>query len=264
MKDKDVRRYGEGPFSVAVIHGGPGAPGEMKPVAEELSSGRGVLEPLQTAPSIEGEVDNLRDSLEKLGHIPLTLIGYSWGAWLSIIFSAIHPVLVEKVILVGCPPIKEKHASEITEKRLNRLSEDDREEARTLLDNFNEGSGEKREEDLFRFSELARKADSCDPLPSAGDLADVELKPEIYTQVWDEAREVRKSGELLDLIRMVESPIVAIHGDCDPHPAEGVRGPLSRNVEDFRFILLKECGHTPWIERNARDKFYAILEGVLG
>jgi len=40
---KNLRKYGHKPFVVAVIHGGPGAPGEIAPVARELSSIRGVL-----------------------------------------------------------------------------------------------------------------------------------------------------------------------------------------------------------------------------
>ena len=56
---KNLRIYGNKPFSVAVIHGGPGAPGEMAPVARELASVKGVLEPLQTADSLEGQVDEL-------------------------------------------------------------------------------------------------------------------------------------------------------------------------------------------------------------
>jgi hypothetical protein len=31
----NLRKYGIGPFSVAVIHGGPGASGSMAPVAKE-------------------------------------------------------------------------------------------------------------------------------------------------------------------------------------------------------------------------------------
>jgi len=31
----NLRQYGNAPFSVAVIHGGPGASGEMAPVARE-------------------------------------------------------------------------------------------------------------------------------------------------------------------------------------------------------------------------------------
>jgi pimeloyl-ACP methyl ester carboxylesterase len=47
----------------------------------------------------------------------------------------------------------------------------------------------------------------------------------------------------------IECPVVAIHGDYDPHPADGVRIPLSNVLKDFRFILLGKCGHVPWFER---------------
>lgn len=56
---------------------------------------------------------------------------------------------------------------------------------------------------------------------------------------------------------------MAIHGDYDPHPAEGVRRPLSRVLDDFEFVLLESCGHRPWIERAARDWFYDILRQEL-
>ena len=51
--------------------------------------------------------------------------------------------------------------------------------------------------------------------------------------------------------------------DYDPHPAEGVRAPLSRTVANFRFVLLADCGHTPWHERRAREEFYRVLEQEL-
>jgi pimeloyl-ACP methyl ester carboxylesterase len=56
---------------------------------------------------------------------------------------------------------------------------------------------------------------------------------------------------------------VAIHGDYDPHPAEGVREPLSKVLKDFRFILLEHCGHLPWIEREAREGFFELVRGEL-
>jgi len=40
---KNIREYGIGPFSVAVIHGGPGASGEKAPVAKELALVCGIL-----------------------------------------------------------------------------------------------------------------------------------------------------------------------------------------------------------------------------
>ena len=74
---ENLRTYGEAPFNVAVVHGGPGAAGEMAPVARELASDCGVLEPLQTAASLDGQVEELKAVLEKNADIPVTLIGFS-------------------------------------------------------------------------------------------------------------------------------------------------------------------------------------------
>lgn len=49
------------PFNVAIIHGGPGAPGSMVTVARELASDWGILEPLQTVTSLEGQMQELRE-----------------------------------------------------------------------------------------------------------------------------------------------------------------------------------------------------------
>ena len=55
----NLRMYGSKPYFVAVIHGGPGVPGEMAPVARELSLNTGILEPLQAAETVEGQVEEL-------------------------------------------------------------------------------------------------------------------------------------------------------------------------------------------------------------
>ena len=81
--------------------------------------------------------------------------------------------------------------------------------------------------------------------------------------MWKDAAELRSSGKLLELGKQIECPVVAIHGDYDPHPTEGVWKPLSAVLNSFRFILLENCGHMPWIERQARDKFYKILKEEL-
>jgi translation elongation factor EF-4 len=56
----NIRKYGSAPYRVAVVHGGPGAPGSVAAVARELAKGCGILEPLQTATTVAGQVDELR------------------------------------------------------------------------------------------------------------------------------------------------------------------------------------------------------------
>ena len=135
---KNLRIYGNKPFNVAVIHGGPGAPGEMAPVARELSSVRGVLEPLQTATFLEGQVQELHAVLKENGDLPVTLIGWSWGAMLSFIFAAQYPSFVIKLILIGSGAYEEKYAINIMETRLSRLGEEERAEALSLMETLDD------------------------------------------------------------------------------------------------------------------------------
>ena len=119
---KNHRKHGEAPYTIVVIHGGPGAAGEVAPVARELSSEYGVLEPLQTAKSLDGQIIELKSAIEENGNLPITLIGFSWGAWLSYIFTAKYPNLVKKLILISSGPYEEKYVEGIQNTRMNRLS----------------------------------------------------------------------------------------------------------------------------------------------
>jgi pimeloyl-ACP methyl ester carboxylesterase len=251
----NLRKYGHKPFNIAVIHGGPGAPGEMAAVARGLSPDMGVLEPLQTANSIQGQVEELKNILEKYGNPPLIVIGFSWGAWLSYILTARYPLLVKKLILIGSGPFEEKYTAKIMETRLNHLNADEREEALTLLVVLN--SGDLKGKGFARFGELMNKADSCDPLPYDSEI--LPCNPDIYQKVWTEAGKMRSSEELLQLGKKIPCPVVAIHGDYDPHPVAGVQVPLTRVLKDFRFIILERCGHHPWLERQAKGNFYNAL-----
>ena len=46
---------------------------------------------------------------------------------------------------------------------------------------------------------------------------------------------MRKSGDLLKEAEKIKCPVVAIHGDYDPHPANGVKIPLEKRIVDFQF-----------------------------
>jgi pimeloyl-ACP methyl ester carboxylesterase len=254
----NLRKYGNKPFHVAVIHGGPGAPGEMASVARELSSVMGVLEPLQTAATLGGQVRELKAVLAKHAALTVTLIGFSWGALLSFIFTARYPSLVKKLILIGSAPYEEKYAVNIMQTRLSRLSEAEGEQALSLMQTLNDPSIADKNTPLARLGKLLSRADAYDPLPHDDEI--LECRYDIYQGVWERASELRSSGKLLKLGKKIRCPVVAIHGDYDPHPAEGVVEPLSRILQDFRFILLEKCGHRPWLERSARDRFNNILK----
>lgn len=257
----NLRTYGRAPFGVAVIHGGPGAAGQMAPVARELARDRGVLEPLQTQSSIDGQIEELKTVLEANADLPAILVGFSWGAWLSYLCAAYHPGLVRKLVLVSSAPFEERYASGILQTRLGRLSADDRRQVQSMMDAMKDPDLADADALLARFGRLFAKADAWDPLTFEGD--ELETSWSIHQSVWSEAAHLRSSGGLVELGRRIACPVVAVHGDRDPHPAAGVREPLAGIVRDFRFVLLRDCGHTPWIERRARDAFYSVIREQL-
>ena len=260
-----MRTYGQAPFKVAVIHGGPGAPGEMAPVAAKLSKTCSVLEPFQTAATVDGQVQELRALLEENGNLPMTLIGHSWGAWLIFILAARYPALVSKLILVGSGPFEAEYAAGIMETRLGRLTEGEKTAVTALFKALDNPDTQDKNTILARLGRIIAKADTCDPLPyeketGAGDTA---CNGDINGSVWKEAAELRRSGRLLALGEKISCPVTAIHGDYDPHPAAGVREPLSRVLKDFEFILLERCGHNPWMERYAGEEFFRVILSLL-
>ncbi len=257
------RKYGRDPFRIVVIHGGPGDVGSVAPIARTLGQTRGVLEPFQTATTLDGQIEELRLLVEHNATPPVTFIGHSWGAWLSALVTAAYPELVRKLILVGSGPFEEQYVPRIAENRFKRLSPQEQQEYLQLVDLLDKTATAVSDVSLTRLGELTHKADSYDPIEIPNETIELDTithPAEIYQGVWSQAAQLRASGELLRRVATITCPVVAIHGDCDPHPAEGVEQPLAAHVKDFRMIILEKCGHTPWCERYAMERFYRVLE----
>lgn len=231
--------------------------------ARGLAGGRGVLEPLQTASTVAGQVSELAALIHQYSHPPVVLIGHSWGAMLSFMVTAVFPALVKKLVLVSSGVFEDSYAASIEATRLGRLSEGDMAVVMALSRSLEDGEASGRNGAFARLGRLISRADAFDPLPDQGDADVIECQYDLHRQVWGEAREMRRRGRLLALGRSIKCPVVAIHGDYDPHPAEGVRGPLAGVLADFRFVLLERCGHRPWVEKAARDRFYSLLREEL-
>ncbi len=251
----EFRKYGSGPYSIVLIHGGPGAPGMMKPLAQILSPDFGIIEPMQSKKTIMGQVEELKEILKKEGDPPLVLVGHSWGAWLAFIFSARELLPVKKIILIGSGPFQEKYVEKMKKTRQARMTEDASRRVKELQEEILKNPGNK--EAFASFGEIMSKIDGYDPVNSETSI--LEFQPEVYAPVMGELNELRKSGGLLDLGKRIKCPVTAIHGDYDPHPYEGVKEPLEQTLECFSFFILEKCGHIPWEEKQARENFFRLL-----
>jgi pimeloyl-ACP methyl ester carboxylesterase len=168
---------------------------------------------------------------------------------------------VRKLILVGCPPLEDRFVPRIQSARLSRLTKDQRRELGEISAALEDPSTKNSNPLFDRFGALMSMADSFHPLP--GDGEEIPVQADINRRVWSAAAAMRASSELLGLGKQIRCPVVAIHGDYDPHPAEGVEQPLKSVVKDFRFVLLPHCGHAPWREKEARDLFFTRLAEAL-
>lgn len=256
-----LRLHGTTPYRTVVLHGGPGAIGEMYTVAEELSRTQGVLEPLLSAYTIEGQLHELSEVLQTYGTEPYMLIGHSWGAWLAYLFTARHPSLVRKLILISSGPFEDRYADTVAKTRLKRLGTDGRHRLHELQQQLNQPD-ETHRNTIFRdIGQLLTTVDSIDLLPY--DESKMVFRYDVFTSIWNEAEQWRKTGKLLREGQDIRCPVIAIHGDSDPHPPSGVSKPLAKILPNFRLILLKNCGHYPWLERKTQKAFYHTLTETL-
>jgi pimeloyl-ACP methyl ester carboxylesterase len=79
-------------------------------------------------------------------------------------------------------------------------------------------------------------------------------------QVWSEFVTLRDTrGYLSEKFSRITVPTVVIHGEYDPHPIDGIQPFLESCLGNVQFHVMPKCGHYPWIERHARDRFYELL-----
>ena len=154
-----IRKYGTAPYKTAVIHGGPCAFGSVACVANELSKTYGTIEPIQTKHTIPELITELHEQILSVSKNPMTLIGHSWGAWLIVLFAKEHPGIVNRLVLIGCGPFKEKYLDLIMERRLNNLS---KEEGELLIKSLQQLNGPDKDAALGTLGRLADKADNYD------------------------------------------------------------------------------------------------------
>lgn len=257
----NLRKYGREPYDLVLLHGGPGTPGELQPVARKISISFGILEPLLLSLTIKSQVEELHTIIKNHCNYPVVFIGHSWGAWLAFIFASIYPGSAKKLIMIGTPPFEEKYAAGITEKRLSRLTIEERNWLFRAEKQI-KADPSKKHSIMTRYIDLMVKADSFDLIPSDND--EMMFYPEVYYKVWGEASLLRKSGELIRYAANISCPVAALHGDYDPHPADGVKEPLSGVLNNFRFTLMEKCGHYPWKENYAKDLIYKLLYKEIG
>ena len=258
-----IRTHGKPPFTTVFIHGGPGAQNSLLSIAHDLGKYIGVLEPVQTGYNIPELLEELNEHIYSFVVRPVTLVGHSWGAWLAMLYATQHSEIVKALVLVGCAPFEDKYTAQITTRRLNRLSPQEQALFNLVLAGFDDPSSNK-DYLLAQLTEFTEKTDNYELAVSSEEAAELlNVNMDMYTSLWPEAMALRQSGILASSLSMLECPVHVIHGEEDPHPITGVTIPLDKHKVAYTRHILTQCGHTPFLEKHAKDYFYDMLLDIL-
>jgi pimeloyl-ACP methyl ester carboxylesterase len=250
------RLHGKPPYKTVLVHGGPGGAGELEILSKDLSVNRGILEPFQRSSTVKGQIDELIEMIESICRPPVSIVGFSWGAWLSWLAVSEREELFSRLILLSSPPFDGRYSISIMKTRMSRLTADERREV-MALNTFQQDASSFR-----RFADMMTRADTYDGIEDL-EQPRMELDRDINECVWKEAVSMRRSGELLRSWKDIRIPTFVIHGREDPHPFEGVVEPHSKIGRNFELHILDRCGHRPWIEKHARSGFMKLMERLL-
>ncbi len=254
------KKYNRKPYRIALLHGGPGAPESITPLAKVIAKKFSILEPIQSGYTSKAQVKELHELLTEDAELPVILIGWSWGAWLAYIFSSCHPGLVRKLILVSCPSFEGKYAGQMSRIRLARMSKDQKKKLRWLGQALRDPEGENKDKIFARYGELFDRVDSYE---RQAVKAIHKGQFRIFKSIWQKASNLRRNGRLIEYGKNIKAPVSIIHGDYDPNPYQGVVYPLSEVIGDLKLYILEKYGHTPWEERYAKDAFYRLLSSII-
>jgi len=251
------RKYNNEPYQVIALHGGPGACGQIAPVARHISEYISVIEPFQLQNTIDDIVENLKILITQICNNPVTIIGHSWGAWLALIYATRYPNIVKKIILIGAPSFEHKYVSSLLKSRKRNLTDEEFAEYNYFMKIINSQDNWPNDFDLKKFEYILMKADSFKLNGFTNEIVDFKL--DILKNVWKEAENLRKTNVFINMANSVNCDVTIIHGNKDPHSYSGVFNSLSKLNKNFKFYLLKNCGHYPWFEEYASNEFFEIL-----
>jgi len=260
-----VREYGRAGAPVVVLHGGPAAVGDVAPLARALGESFLALEPWQRGSGSEPltvakHVEDLHALIRTRSRDAApAVVGHSWGAMLALCYAAAHPDAAGPIVLVGCGTFDRE--SRETMKRT--FAERTGEELRRRIDELvaTEPDPAERHMKTFRLTRGLSAFDLVEPWPDDLEYDGLDLRA--HDETWRDMLRLQDDGTYPRAFAAIRSPVLMLHGDYDPHPGRMIRESLRPFVPQLDYRELERCGHTPWLERHARDEFLAILRSWL-
>mgnify|MGYP001313214761 CR=1 FL=1 len=256
------RTYGEHGPLVFVLHGGPGAPGYMAPVARGIAAFARVVEPFQRRSGDESLT--VRTHILDLRHLisatcstePAVIVGHSWGAMLALACAADFPECVSRLVLIGCGTFDPASRQRLKEIRAARMTPTVLERQARLFKRF-----PKPDERLRALGSLNQRIDSVRLIPHRDETAAFDARG--HEETWGDMLRLQAENLYPAAFASIRAPVLMIHGADDPHPGKMIRDNLAPYLPQLEYHELTQCGHYPWLEEHAHDRFFSVLRSWL-
>jgi proline iminopeptidase len=258
------RRIGSGQPSV-ILHGGPGAHHDyLLPAFDALAHTRQLIyydqrgggrSPVSrdTPVGWREQVADLEALRSQWGLERLTLVGYSWGGLLALLYATEFPARVSSLALVSPAPAWLGAREEFERRFQERNLAPELQKQRAML---RESGLRERDPDQYaqRMFELSVAAYFFDA-SRARELTPFRVTGRTQQEVWSSLGDY----DLRPRLPGVEVTALVLQGEDDPIPLSA-----SRSLAELLgapFHALPRCGHVPYIE--AFDEFRRLLNGFL-
>ena len=255
---------GSGP-DVVVLHGGPGAHHDyLLPQYDRLATGRrlhyydqrgGGRSPVSRDIPV-GWQEHVADLLALLDHWQLaqtTLLGYSWGGLLAMLFAIHHSTRVSRLALVAPAASTREHRAAFERRFAERSRAPAVVAGREALreSGLRERDPERYRQRLFELSVTGYFRDPADAARLTPFRVTARTKDEVWQSLGD--YDVTPELEALDI------PSLIVHGAHDPIPIESSE--RSARALEARLEVFQESGHAPHVEET--DRFVTVLNAFL-
>ena len=266
-----TRQVGDGP-SVVVLHGGPGAHHDyLLPQYDRLAAGRAgraliyydqrgggrSVVPRDVAVGWREHVADLEALRVHWRLDRLTLLGYSWGGLLAVLYALEHPSRIARLALVSGAPLTAAWREEFERRFAARMAQPWIARSRAELSAL--GLAQRDPEKYRRIAFALSVAGYFHDPSRAREMTPFRVTERTRRAVWDSLGEY----DLREQIRLkfpngTAPRSLLLHGIYDPMPIEAARETaalLSTGVVELA------TGHAPHVE--ATEAFVRVLDGFL-
>lgn len=255
-------KYGraDGP-KLLVLHGGPGADhcyllpqmlhlGENHDLLFYDQRGGGKSRADARVPvTWQTHVEDLAAVVDEFGLDPLSIVGYSWGAMLALLYAIQqrgnpHLPPPARLLLINPAPLTSAYRQQFEAEFARRQQSP---EIQRMRDELAASGLRERDPQAYRQRafELGVAGYFADPA-NATDLTPFRVVGRVQQSVWASLG----NFNLIDDLKGVRIPSIVIAGRDDPIPLASSREAASALATNL--VVLDDCGHVPYVEQPTR------------